>query len=150
MDIDLSALDAATIAPDATRRLALPELGITLILAPATEDNADFWAAGLVRAAEMSKVAGSGPPTPAAITEQRLRSAALFAEHVVKGWEGVKKPDGTPAPFSPAAALELLTKVVERTPRFWLRIDRFAANPDHFTAKAIEAAEVLAGNSSSG
>lgn len=151
IDFDLAALDAVSVPPLAARRLALPELGLTLLLAPATEDNREFFAASLVDLAAAAKDGTRGEAvTVERVVDNRRREAVIFAAHVVKGWEGVRGRDGSPVPFSPGAALELLERIIERAPRFWRRIESFAANVDNFTAKAIAAAEALAGNSSSG
>ena len=149
-DFDFAALDAVSVPPQATRRLALPELGMVLVLAPATEENREFFAASLVEVATLAKDGRGDAVTVERVVDNRKREAALFAAHVIKGWEGVKRANGGAVPCTPQAALELLERIIDRAPRFWRRIESFAANVDNFTAKAIEAAEALAGNSSSG
>ena len=151
-DLDLTALDAAHIAPGATRRLTLHELGIALDLRTATEDNAAYWSAyvaGQAERARRAQVLGAQDPA-ANLAEHRRSEAALFAAHVVVGWEGVKRSDGSPATLSPEAARELLLAIIDKAPRIWDRIERFANDAERYTTRAIAAAEALAGNSFGG
>ncbi len=148
MEFDLTALDAVSIKPGVTRKLVIPDLGLTLILAPATDDNPAYREASIVNAATAAKrqhMAG-GEMTSALIDANTKDEIGLFAEHVVKGWDGVKNKAGEPVPFSPEAARELLTKIAGQAARYWRQIDRFASVADNFTPRAIAAAEALAGN----
>lgn len=59
------------------------------------------------------------PPRPAPINPERLRTRGFYVEEVLRrealvAWVGIRAPDGTPMPYSPDVARELLLSMPDR------------------------------------
>jgi hypothetical protein len=70
----------------------------------------------------------------------------LFADHVVLGWQGIEAEDGTPAPYSKAAFLQL----VSEAPDLWTRIRVQADQRGRFQRENTERDKATLGKSSRG
>lgn len=126
---------AVAVVPDSTRTYRIDALGVTLTVAPAGEENRPYWSAVLVAA--QSAQPRARKLNPDTMAEARDEDVVLFAAHVLKGWEGVKRSDGTPFPFTGDNAREWLTALARHAPRLWYAVRDFAKDADNFTAGAL-------------
>lgn len=72
----------------------------TLILAPATEANPQYFNALLKRAGKSARKARAGNINAAAIADNRNEDRDLYPACVIRGWEDTLDADGTDVPFS--------------------------------------------------
>lgn len=64
--------------------------------------------------------------------ENTQLNARYFANHIIKGWEGITDRDGKAIKFSPKAAEELLSD--PKLERFFLLIIKIASDDESFAA----------------
>lgn len=128
------------VAPGARRTYKLLA-GVELTVAIAGEYNAPFWSAVLTSARGHQ----SGGLDPATIAAGRISDADLWARHVVLGWKGVRKDDGTEAPFTVDTCRDFLVAMAQRVPHVFDAFKAWTKDPDNFTASAV--ARGLEGNS---
>lgn len=104
-----------------------------LFIAPATEANKPYFNALLKRSRKGIKAVQASKINVDTITSNRNQDRHLYAEFIVKGWEGiVEVVDGksVPSEFSREKCLEFLNAI----PTHWFDdLRNFASLPDNFS-----------------
>ncbi|KFH18436.1 hypothetical protein ELZ19_06675 [Brucella abortus] len=101
----------------------------TLTLAPALESNKPFFNASLKASRKNMRAIRNGNVTGGLLEETRDEDRRLYAQHIVRGWKGVRNSAGKDVPFS----RELCAEFLEALPN-WLfdEIREFAGTPANF------------------
>lgn len=98
----------------------------------------------------LRRVIGEREPEDVPDEEVDEELKALYAEHVVCGWDGFIGEDDKPVPYSKAAFLELIALA----PDIWIKVRAFAKTRDSFqstaTIKALKRDKESLGKSSRG
>lgn len=144
---DFSFLDEMEIDAAKTRDYTLHALvgAPVLVLKPATEANAPYTNAKLRRATRLNRITQNGRLVTASILDMtREEDRALFAEHVVVGWRGVKDKAGTDVPFTKQNCAEYLKHLPKH---IFDEIRAYAGDAYNFTGTDLEAAGDIAKNS---
>lgn len=126
---------ALSVSSERTARYTIHEIqgAPALHLLPATEANKPYLNAVLRRAQHSRARKGV---TAALLDELRDGNRAMFAEHVLRGWDGVVDEDGRPVPFSQPDALAFLRAIPDH---LFDGVKAFAEDPSNFTAEALDA-----------
>jgi len=127
-------LKSLAVAPDARREYRIDQLDVVLTVLSATQSNRDYFSKALVLAQEQGR---GRKVTVTSLAVDQERDAELFAAHVVVGWKGVKKEDGTPVPWSREAATEYLLAIVRLAPYLFDELRSFCKDESNFTAAAL-------------
>lgn len=117
------------LCPDETRP-------VRLFCVPAGAANKKAIAAAVKMSAQEGggRKAASDDP----LGESQRRSAALFAKHVVKGWENVFDVDtGQAVPFSVEECEKFLVDLAKQAPDYMLRFTSWADDLDNFRDVAV-------------
>jgi len=141
-------LIAATM-PTGTARFVLDTFPLgsdqapVLIMRHAGDSNAAYASAVVKAANELRSRAAGSRITESKIAESRSLDARLFAQHVLVGWENVCETPGTPTPFSPAKAEELLLAIAAKRPDVLTLITSFARDADNFRDASVPTGDAL-------
>jgi hypothetical protein len=111
-----SHLKALKVDGQKTVRFPLPEISVngkspTLLVAPATEANKEFFNAVLKRAADATRKVKGAAITADHITTTRDVERKEYAKYVIKGWEDMIGADGAPVEFSEEECLDFLEAI---------------------------------------
>lgn len=96
--------------------------------------------------ATITRLAGDRDPESIAAALLADEMPALFADHVVIGWDGIEDDSGAPVPYSKDAFLQL----ARECPDLWLRIRSQADQRERFQRENIERDKARLGKSSRG
>lgn len=109
-----------------------------LIVRPASEANKGYFNALLKHSRTYAAQVQAGAVTESAIAENRKQDVALYAAHVVIGWENVVGADGSPVSFSKEACADLLGALPN-----WLFDDlrMFCGRPVNFLPESMNVEE---------
>lgn len=135
MTTDFTYLDKLQVRADRTARFVFQQVRNpdgtcpTLVVAPATNENAPFFAAQLELTA--GSVARGARIDPEQVARFRRESRQLYPIHVVRGWDHVFSAKGEPVPFSAEACASFLRALPD-----WLfdQLRVFCESPINFTA----------------
>lgn len=102
----------------------------SVIVAPATEHNPQYFNAVLKRTGKSARAIRAGALSKSMLDENREDDRALYPKYVIKGWDVKDPATGNDVPFSEEEA----TKFLEAIPN-WIFDDmrNFAANVNNFT-----------------
>jgi hypothetical protein len=127
-------------------QISMDGISPTLQLLPATEANKPYHTSLLRRNVKNARRIQAGRVDRAFIEESRQEDRELYAQHVVRGWSGVKDDEGKDVSFSPAECLEFLKALPN-----WIfdELRAFASQATNFIpeeAPTEDEAEVHSGN----
>lgn len=133
-----SNLRAAAVVAEATRSYTFHDVAgaPTLVVAAAAQSNRDYFNAALAAARERANAGRK--VTVSSVADDRATRAKLYAQHVVKGWRGVKDAAGAEVAFSVEACEEFLAELA--TPELAHLFNEFVAfieEERNFTADAV-------------
>ena len=105
-----------------------------LLIAPATEDNKDYYNAVLAETSSKQLRARLGNNTSVEIISDEVREAdkKLYAEHVIKDWRYIEDTEGNPIPCTPENVLAFLNALDNISKAIFTRIRGFAASFENF------------------
>jgi len=142
----------ASVATDITARYTLWALTtdhskpVVLIVRPAAAPNAAFMNAAFKSL--NTEVAGAGRKK---LSEERLHAtnveaAELYAKYVIVGWENVRDDDGEYPEWSPGAAAEFLSALIQPPPNgrpdLFIALRNFCGDIENFRAPVVDAGEL--------
>lgn len=112
-----------------------------LIVKPSGETNKEYFNA-LLRATGAGKRQKKRKVDAAMVSEIRNKDKALYPQHVIVGWEGMKDANGDGVPFSSDAASDFIAQLPD-----WVfdGIRAFCGEPESFIEDIIDVEE-QAGN----
>lgn len=139
--VDFSHLKAFEVEAK-TARYSMDNISINgvspvLIVSPATDANKPYFNSLLKKSAKAKR----GALKASTVTDNRNQDKALYAEYIIKGWEGLLDAEGVEAPFTVESAKSFLQSLPN-----WLFDDMriFCSDPSNF-AEQLDV-EVLAKN----
>lgn len=108
--VDFSNLGGLEIRPDRTVDFRLYHIPGEPVLkvAPATEANKPYYNKLLQRSGGAARRIRAVGVSAAMVEENRENDRDLYAQHVIRGWEGIKDASGAVVPFSPGVARDFL------------------------------------------
>lgn len=114
--------------------------GAYLDVLPATEENKPYWNAAFRQEQGLSRMSRKGV-TAAVYAKRRELEVGLFAEHVVRGWGGIRDGRGAEVAFSKDACRELLDKLRTALPDVFDEIRAFCNDRGNWRPDAVDAEE---------
>lgn len=138
---DFSHLEKLDVAGEKTATYTLYQLAgePTLLVSSATESNKPYFNALLRKSRRNVRAVQAKNINAGTISENRDEDRALYAEHIVKGWEGVKDSKNNTVEFNK----ENLKDFLEALPN-WLfdEVRNFASRPENFIEDVIETEDI--------
>jgi hypothetical protein len=114
-----------------------------LLISPATEANKPYFNAILRRARKNNKAVQAGAINVGIIQSNRNEDRELYAQHIIKGWEGVVDDRGKVVEFNATDCLEFLQALPDY---IFDGIREFASNPQNHTSQESIDVETTAKN----
>ncbi|MCH9665876.1 MAG: hypothetical protein K0U41_08540 [Gammaproteobacteria bacterium] len=104
-----------------------------LSLAPATEDNSEYYSALLRQMSTKSaRQQLKKKDTAALIDDNRAKDKLLYSKHIIKGWTNIEDSSGEPVVCTSENVLDFLNALDEVSKMIFTEIRGFASNYQNF------------------